>query len=237
MYYELNCDGGIAELVLNNAPANAFDPDGFRALAAAFRGLDEREDVKVLVLRGEGRGFCAGIDVKRMGGDPASIPAMNRAFFDAVQALHVVRVPVIAAVHGYALGAGLALAGASDIIISAEGAKFGLPEINVGLLGGASHALRILPLTKVRQMYFTGEPITSEEMYRLGAAEKVVPLGMLRDEAMALAKQIAEKDRLGLRFAKEALNGIEPVDLEKNYRYEQGFTFEITYLKNIAPGA
>jgi enoyl-CoA hydratase len=233
MYYQLHCDGGVAEFVLTNPPANAFDPDGFRALAAAFSALEAREDIKVLVLRGEGRGFCAGIDVKRMGADPVSIPAMNRAFFEAVKALHDLRLPVIAAVHGYALGAGLALAGAADILIGAEGAKFGLPEINVGLLGGASHALRILPLTKVRQMYFTGEPITSEEMYRLGAVEKVVPADALRDEAMALARKIAEKDGRGLRFAKEALNGIEPVDLEKNYRYEQGFTFEITYLKNV----
>lgn len=236
MYFELQCDAGIAELCLANPPANAFDHEGFGAIATALRELDRREDVKVVVLRGEGRGFCAGIDIKRLRDEPAQIPAMNRAFFDAVQALHHLRIPVIAAVHGYALGAGLALAGASDIIIAAENAKFGLPEINVGLLGGASHALRILPLTKVRQMYFTGDPIASEEMHRLGAVERVVAEGNLRQEALGLAERIAAKDRRGLRFAKEALNGIEPVDLEKNYRYEQGFTFEITYLNNVAGG-
>jgi enoyl-CoA hydratase len=154
---------------------------------------------------------------------------MNRAFFDTAAAIHHFPVPVISAVHGHALGAGLAMAGASDIIVAAEGARFGLPEVNVGLLGGASHALRILPLAKVRTMYFTGEPITAEEMYRLGAVETVVPHEDLLPVAEDLAGRIASKPSRTLRFAKQAMNGIEPVDLEKNYRFEQGFTFEITH--------
>lgn len=229
MTFEINKTGRIGELVFHNPPVNAYGPEGYRAIADALHELARADEVDVLILRGEGRGFCAGVDTKRLTEDPASVPAMNRAFFDAAEAVHKFPVPVIAAVHGYALGAGLALAGASDIILAARGARFGLPEINVGLLGGASHALRILPLGKVRWMYFTGEPIDAEEAWRLGGVEAVMEPDMVTGAAFELAEKIASKSGRGLRMAKEALNGIEPVDLEKNYRYEQGFTFEITH--------
>jgi len=133
-------------------------------------------------------------------------------------------------VFGYALGAGAAMAGASDVLFAAKGTRFGLPEIKVGMLGGASHMLRILPMSKVRSMYFTGEPIDAEEMYRLGAVEDVMPADLLLATAREYAAKVAVNSATGLRFAKEALNGIEPVRLETNYRYEQGFTFEISHL-------
>lgn len=229
MEFEYSVSGRVGKFALTNPPVNAYGPDGFRKIADALTEIGQTDEIDVLVLYGEGRGYCAGVNTKLLNADPTSVPAMNRAFFDTAAAIHHLPVPVISAVHGHALGAGIAMAGASDIVIAAEGAKFGLPEINVGLLGGASHALRILPLAKVRTMYFTGEPITAEEMYRLGAVESVVPYEEMLPAAEALAAKIASKPSSTLRFAKEAMNGIEPVNLEKNYRYEQGFTFEITH--------
>ena len=230
MIYETSKKDGVGEFVLTKPPVNACGPQEFEGIAEGIRTLGADEDVRVIVLRGEGKGFCAGLDIRRIESDPACMPAANRGAFNAFEAIHKCDVPVIAAVHGFALGAGLAMVGASDIVIAAKGARFGLPEINVGLLGGASHALRILPLPKVRWMYYTGEPIDADEMYRLGAAECVVAPDNLVETAHALASKIAEKSSRGLRFAKESMNGIEPVNLEKNYRFEQGFTFEITHL-------
>ena len=229
MVYETKKADRIGQFILTNPPVNACGPEEFEAIASGFAAFGRSGDIDVIVLRGEGKGFSAGIDIRRLERDPRCVTAANRGAFNAFAAVHRAGIPVIAAVHGFALGAGLAMAGAADIVIAAEGTKFGLPEINVGLLGGASHALRMLPMNKVRMMYFTGEPIDAREMHRLGAVETVVPVDELVPTSMALAERIASKNSRGLRFAKEALNGIEPVDLEKNYRYEQGFTFEITH--------
>ena len=230
MFYRFEVKDRTGRLVLTNPPVNAFAPEQYLELAQKITEFGASGDIDVMVIHGEGKGYCAGVDIKRLNSGEASISEMNRGAFNTFEAIHKAEIPVISAVHGYALGAGLAMAGASDIIVAAQGAKFGLPEIKVGLLGGASHALRILPLAKVRAMYYTGEPIDADEMHRLGAVECVVPEEKMVETAMELASTIAAKDSRGLRFAKEAMNGIEPVDLEKNYRFEQGFTFEITQL-------
>lgn len=230
MFYRYEIANRVGFLTLANPPVNAFAPDQYLELAERIKTFGAGNDINVMVIYGEGRGYCAGVDTKQLKSGQASISAMNRGAFNTFEAIHKASVPVISAVHGYALGAGLAMAGASDIVIAAEDTKFGLPEINVGLLGGASHALRMLPLQKVRTMYYTGDPIDAKEMHRLGAVERVVPYEEMLKAAADLAETIATKDSRGLRFAKEAMNGIEPVNLEKNYRYEQGFTFEITQL-------
>lgn len=230
MTFEVEKRGGVAEVLMNHPPVNAFEPEQLDGLARVLEGLSADRSVRVVILRSISRGFCAGIDIKGLAKDPGAISSINRSAFACFRAIHDCRAPVIAAVHGFALGAGLAMVGASDIVFAAEGTRFGLPEINVGMLGGASHALRLLPLQKVRRMYYTGEPILADEMYRLGAVERVVPVEELADVARELAATIAAKGPRGLEFAKEAMNAIEPVDLERNYRYEQGFTFEISHL-------
>jgi len=230
MGFRVTRSEGIGELVLNHPPVNAFDGEMLAELARLMSELGDDPKTQVVILRAEGKCFCAGIDIKALAGDPGSISAVNRGAFNAFEAVHRCKVPVIAAVHGFALGAGIGLVGACDIVFAAKGSKFGLPEINVGMLGGASHMLRMLPLHKVRALYYTGEPVDADEMYRLGAVESVVDADQLYPTAMAMAEKIASKNPAGLRFAKEALNGIEPVDLERNYRYEQGFTFEISSL-------
>jgi enoyl-CoA hydratase len=136
-------------------------------------------------------------------------------------------VPVISAVHGYCLGGGIGIAGSSDFVLASEDATFGLPEIDRGALGAATHLMRLIGMQKTRRMLYTGETITAAEAYRLGAVESVVPRERLRDEALALARKIAGKSPRALRLAKESLNGIELLDPKQSYRFEQGFTLEL----------
>lgn len=220
---------GVAEVVINLPPVNAFNSARHAEMAEVFRRLGSEDSVRVVILRGEGKGFSGGIDLKELSANPGIIVAANRGAFAAYEAIHRCRVPVIAAVHGYALGGGVAMVGACDMVLAAEGTRFGLPEIDRGMLGGASHMLRMLPMQIVRRAYFTGEPILAEEAYRLGALEAVHPIDSLLPATRELARKIALKSPVAIKLAKEALNGIEPVDLERNYRYEQGFTFEISH--------
>ncbi len=114
-----------------------------------------------------------------------------------------------------------------DVILASEDATFGLPEIDRGALGAASHLLRMFPMQKVRSMLYTGEPISAAEAYRLGALEAVVPREQLLDTARELAAKIAGKSPRAIELAKESLNGIETFDVKKSYRFEQGFTLEL----------
>lgn len=217
----------IAEVVMNQPPVNAFNSTGWNNLAKTIRAAGEDPSVNVVILRAEGRGFCAGVDIKELAADGTKIVAVNKGCYDSFEAVHRCKVPVIAATHGFVLGGGIGLAGAADIIIASDDSYFGLPEIDRGAMGGASHFLRMLPLQKVRALFYTGESIKATEMAKWGAIESVVPRDQLLATARTLATKIAGKSGKALRLAKEALNGIEPVDIERNYRFEQGFTLEL----------
>lgn len=217
----------IAEVVLDHPPVNAFDSAGWADLARTIDELGVRDDVSVLLLAAEGRGFCAGVDIKELARDSKLITKVNKGCYDSFAAIHDCPVPVIAAAHGFVLGGGIGLVGSCDVILASDDATFGLPEIDRGALGAASHLLRMFPIQKVRKMLYTGEPITAAEAYRLGALEAVVPRAELRATARALAAKIAGKSPKALRLAKESLNGIELLDIKRSYRFEQGFTLEL----------
>ena len=134
---------------------------------------------------------------------------------------------MISAVHGYCLGGGIGISGASDIVIASECATFSLPEIDRGALGAATHLMRLFGMQKTRRMLYTGEAIDAQEALRLGGIESVVPKAKLRDEAMNLARIIADKSPKALRLAKSSLNGIELLDPKQSYKFEQGFTLEL----------
>ena len=119
------------------------------------------------------------------------------------------------------------MVGACDIILAAENASFGLPEVDRGALGGATHLMRMFPIQKVRRMMYTGQPIGAQEAYRLGAIESVVKREELRSTVRQLAETIASKSPKAIRLAKESLNGIELLDIKQSYRFEQGFTLEL----------
>ena len=228
MYVQTNVDEkGVAEVLLDHPPVNALPSAGWAHLAKTIRTLGEDENVRVVLLAANGKGFCAGVDIKELARDSRLITKVNRGCYDSFAAVYDCPVPVITAVHGFCLGGGIGLVGSSDIILASEDATFGLPEIDRGAMGAATHLMRMFPVQKVRRMFYTGEPITAAEAYRLGAVESVVPHRELLPAARALANNIAGKSPRAVRLAKWALNGIELMDIKKSYRYEQGFTFEL----------
>ena len=219
-------DNGVAEVVLDRPPVNALNSAGWNALAAEIAGLGERPAVRVILIRGEGRGFCAGVDIKELAAEPGLIVAVNAGNHATFKAVHLNRVPVIAAVHGFVLGGGIGICGAADIVIAADDASFGLPEVDRGAMGGAAHLQRMFGVQKTRYLFFTGEMVGANEALRLGAIERVVPRERLRDTALDIAAKIAAKSPEMVRIAKEALTGIEDGNLEDKYRWEQGFTMQ-----------
>ncbi|MBI2382527.1 MAG: enoyl-CoA hydratase family protein [Gammaproteobacteria bacterium] len=225
---------GIAELVLSRPPVNAIDDAGWHALADELERLGRDAAVHVIVIRAEGKGFCAGVDIKELDRHPERIVSVNAGNYRTYKAVHRNPVPVIAAVHGYVLGGGIGIAGAADIVVAAEDATFAVPEVDRGAMGGAAHLQRLFPVQKVRAMYFTGEAIAAAEAYRLGAVERVVPRAELRETALAIARKIAAKSPAMIRLAKESLNGVEDGNLEDKYRWEQGFTLQAYMSKDSA---
>jgi len=219
-------DNGVAEVVLDRPPVNALNSAGWNALAAEIAGLGERPAVRVILIRGEGRGFCAGVDIKELAAEPGLIVAVNAGNHATFKAVHLNRVPVIAAVHGFVLGGGIGICGAADIVIAADDASFGLPEIDRGAMGGAAHLQRMFGVQKTRYLFFTGEMVGANEALRLGAIERVVSRERLRETALEVAAKIAAKSPAMVRIAKEALTGIEDGNLEDKYRWEQGFTLQ-----------
>ena len=217
---------GVAEVVLNQPPVNALNAAGWHALAQTIHSLGQQSDVRVIVIRAEGRGFCAGVDIKELNANPDLIVSVNAGNYATFKAVHLNPVPVIAAVHGFVLGGGIGICGAADIVIAAEDASFGLPEVDRGAMGGAAHLQRMFGVQKTRYLFFTGEMIGAPEAFRLGAVERVVPRAELRETALAVARKIAAKSPAMIRIAKEALTGIEDGNLEAKYRWEQGFTLQ-----------
>jgi enoyl-CoA hydratase len=214
-------------VVLDHPPVNALDSKAWNELADVIARLGAQAQVRCLLMRGEGKGFCAGVDIKEMQQHPERIVELNRGNFRTFRAVRACEVPVVTAAHGFIIGGGIGICGASDVVIAADDAYFSLPEIDRGAMGGASHLSRMLPLHKVRAAFFTGGRIPAAEAYRLGAVEQVVPAKSLLKDARAFAAVIAEKSRRALVLAKEALNGIEARDVDRDYRFEQGFTLEM----------
>lgn len=221
---ELNA--GVAELVIANPPVNALDSQQWQALADHIEDLGANPEVRVIVIRSEGRGFCAGVDIKELDAHPERIVAVNAGNYATFKAVHRSPVPVIAAVHGYVLGGGIGITGAADIVVAADCATFALPEVDRGAMGGGAHLQRLFGVQKVRYLFFTGDSIGATEASRYGFIERVVPREQLRETALEIAARIASKSPSMIRIAKEALNGIEDGNLEDKYRWEQGFTLQ-----------
>jgi enoyl-CoA hydratase len=222
-------DAGIAEVVMENPPVNALTVAGWFELAETITALGNNPSVRVLVLRAEGKGFNAGVDIKEMQqteGFDALVGA-NRGCFAAFAAVYDCKVPVVAAVQGYCLGGGIGLVGNADVIVASDDAVFGLPEVDRGALGAATHLSRLVPQHKMRAMVYTSATATAAELHAFGSVLRVVSRDALRDAAFEVATTIAAKSPTVIRAAKESLNGIDPWDVKRSYRYEQGFTFEL----------
>ncbi|MFG2396263.1 enoyl-CoA hydratase family protein [Streptomyces lydicus] len=222
---------GIAVVTMDFPPVNALPVQGWYALADAVRAAGRDPGVRCVVLTAEGRGFNAGVDIKELQRDAAAggrqaLLGANRGCAEAFSAVYECAVPVVAAVHGFCLGGGIGLAGNADAIVASDEAVFGLPELDRGALGAATHLARLVPQHLMRALYYTSRTATADELRAHGSVWRVVPRDRLGASARELAGEIARKDGSLLRLAKAALNGIDPVDVHRSYRFEQGFTFE-----------
>ena len=220
---------GIAEVLVDLPPVNALKVEDWFFLADQITELGRDPEIRALILTAAGRGFNAGVDIKEMQTTPGfrALLNANRGCFAAFKAVYECEVPVIAAVHNYCLGGGMGLVGNADIILAGTGTEFGLPEVDRGALGAATHLARLVPPHKLRAMVYTATTVSAEELQRYGSVYQVVPEDELMGAAWELAREIAEKSPKVIRAAKQCLNGIDPVDVNRSYRFEQGFTFEL----------
>ena len=220
---------GIVAVTVDYPPVNAIPSKGWFALADAITDAGRDMATHVVILRAEGRGFNAGVDIKEMqrtSGFTALIDA-NRGCFAAFKAVYECAVPVVAAVNGFCVGGGIGLVGNSDVIVASDDAVFGLPEVERGALGAATHLSRLVPQHMMRRLFFTAATVDAETLHRFGSVHEVVPRVDLDEAALRVARDIAGKDTRVIRAAKEALNLIDPQRVNASYRMEQGFTFEL----------
>jgi enoyl-CoA hydratase len=222
-------DDGIVEIVVDHPPVNALPVKGWFDLADALTDAGRDEASRAVVLRAEGRGFNAGVDIKEFQRDTGhgALVGANRGCYAAFAAVYDCAVPVVTAVQGFCLGGGIGLAGNSDVLVASEDATFGLPEVDRGALGAATHLSRLVPQHTMRAMFYTSATATAAQLLAFGSVRRVVPREELREAALEIARSIAAKDPAVIRAAKEALNGIDPWDPKRSYRFEQGFTFEL----------
>lgn len=220
----------IAVVTMDRPPVNAQNSQFNNDMALVFDTISDLDDVRVAVLTGAGKCFSAGADIKDRAGkerQPGDAWQHNRRVRESFLSIVECQKPVIGALNGAALGAGLAVAASCDILVAAEEAVLGLPEINVGLLGGGRHAMRLFGHSRTRRMMFTGLRVDGKELYRLGVVEACVPGHALMETAMGIAREIASKSPAAMRLAKHALNTIEEMSLRDGYRFEQNMTVEI----------
>jgi enoyl-CoA hydratase len=238
-YLDIDVTDLVATVTLRRPPVNALSPPMMREIARTFTELGRGTAAAVAILTADGdRVFCGGADIResdRRYNRRDLLPEESVA--DLVDPGEVVReclfsisggaLPVIAAVNGAAVGAGVALVASCDVVVASTNAVFGLPEIDVGVLGGR-HLQRLVGTFKAREMLFTGRRVSADEMYRHGSISQLVSPSELASAARSLALSMAGKSPLALRMAKEAMNRVEHLPLEEGYRLEQDYTARIS---------
>lgn len=224
-------DGHVASLTMDNPPVNALSRVLNDELTLALDRISETDDIRVVVLTGAGKVFCAGADLKgraqniREAGDFSAHSRRTRECFHAIRECAK---PVIVAINGPALGSGLAMVASADVLIASEKAALGLPEVDVGLLGGCRHAMRLFGHSRTRRMMLTGYRVPGAELYRLGVVEACTSPEELMPAVLEMAKLIASKSPVSTRMGKHTLNTIEDMSLRDGYRYEQDMTRAIS---------
>ena len=221
----------VATVTLNRPPVNAFGRAIREEMVRVFDALNDRKDVRAVVLTASGKIFCAGADIKErplMTGEPGEYGNLNRLVREVFYSVMECSKPVIAAVNGPALGAGFALTLCCDILLAADHAIFAMPEVDVGLAGGVKFLQRHLPPSKARRLLLTGQRIPAAELYRLGVLEECVPADKLLAAATAIAQEIASKSPLAIQMLKQSFNIVENLTLRDGYRVEQDMTVELS---------
>jgi enoyl-CoA hydratase len=220
----------VATLTLNAPPVNALTRTLNDELTLALDRISEMDEVRVVILTGAGKVFCAGADLKGRKDvikGPGDLLAHSRRTRECFHAIRECAKPVICAINGAALGSGVAMAASSDILIASEKASLGLPEVDVGLLGGCRHAMRLFGHSRLRRMMLTGMRVPGPELYRLGIVEACTAPEELMAAALEIATTIASKSPVSTRMGKHTLNVIEDMSLRDGYRYEQDMTAQI----------
>jgi enoyl-CoA hydratase len=221
----------IATVVMDRPPVNTQNAAFRTELTWVFDSISDRDDVRVAILTGTGDMFSAGADIKERPGlvkEPGDYVRHNRVTRECFYSIKECATPVIAAVNGPAMGAGYALMVFCDIMIASENAFVSMPEIDVGLSGGMRMLRELFPKSRARRMFFTGQRVSAQELYRLGIIEACVPRAQLMDEAMKIAREIAAKSPLAMKYAKEDANTVEAMSIRDAYRYEQNITIALS---------
>jgi len=220
----------IATLTMDSPPVNALTRVLNDELTLALDRISEMDEVRVVVLTGAGKVFCAGADLKgraEMIKGPGDLPAHSRRTRECFHSIRECAKPVVVAINGAALGSGLAMCASADILVASAKGSLGMPEVDVGLLGGARHAMRLFSHSRLRRMALTGMRVDGTELYRLGVVEACTAPEDLMSTALDIARAIASKSPVSTRMGKHTLNVIEDMTLRDGYRYEQDMTAAI----------
>jgi enoyl-CoA hydratase len=220
---------GVAVVTMHHPPVNSLTVGDTWQIGNEFEALGRRDDVRCIILTAEGKGFNAGIDIKEMQSRPGFefFLSSGAACYSTFEKIYMSLVPTIAAVNDFCMGLGIGLVGSCDMIVASTKARFGLPEVDNGALGCASHLAKLVPPMKLRQMVFTCEPVSAPQLYEWGSVYKLCEPDELLATAKEVAAKICAKRPRVLRAAKEALNHIDIYQLQKHYRLEQGYTYEL----------
>ncbi len=225
---------GYVVVRLDRPPANAINNAMRREIKTTFDALGQDKGINAVVLSSTNdRLFCAGRDLREpnlVEDDVVDVRSLLDPLWEwrvAQTAVHECLVPVIAAVEGTAVGGGFGLVGVCDLVVASHTARFGLTEINVGMLGGASKALRLLGPSKARRMLFLGELIDADEFHRLGGIEEVVEPGSAERRAIEFAAELAKKSPVAIRLAKESVLRLEAAQLMSWYRTENDYSYRM----------
>ena len=243
MVYEtilLEQDGGVALVRLNRPQAlNALNSQLMAELSACLEALDHDEAVGCIVLTGSDKAFAAGADIKEMASKTYADMFKEDFFTEASERIARVRKPIIAAVAGYALGGGCELAMLCDFIIAADNARFGQPEINLGVapgIGGTQRLTRLVGKAKAMDMILTGRQMDAAEAERSGLVSRVVPLDRLLDEAKAAAARVAALSPLAVMMNKELVNTALETTLTQGVRTERRLFHSLFSFEDQAEG-
>jgi enoyl-CoA hydratase len=217
-------DGAVGLIGLNRPDVlNALSPALLRELCQALVEFEADAEVRAVVIHGNEKAFAAGGDIKQMA-DATAVEMLEKSYVETRDRLRRYTKPLIAAVSGWCLGGGNELAMACDIVVAAEGAKFGQPEINIGIIPGAGGTQRLTRLVgkhRAMEMILTGRRISAGEAYQFGMVNRVAPAGAYLDEAVGLAREIAAKPPVAVRLAREAINKAHDLTLENGLDFER----------------
>lgn len=229
-WVRLEVSEGVGLVTMDRKPVNALNREMRRRLVATFDAISEREDIRCAVLTGSGGVFCAGADLKDRPDStvPGDFLEHNRITRETGNAIRECAKPVIAAINGTALGAGLGLAAACDILYASENAVVGMPEINVGLAGGASMLKTLFGRSTLRRMFFTGQRLSAHDLLKRNVVDDVLSEQDLLPTTLALAREIASKAPLAVVYAKRAANMVDLMPQRDAYRFEQEFTVALS---------